>query len=130
MEAKVKGTLSYSGKTSDFWTSKGAEAVLVGWQNLPSWGSAYLSQGCCFCRCLHILIPSTVVRGRRKRKQYLIKERRKKGGLVLLLVMQTGHSLISPKETNFFSLFWLAFKRNWLSNPQQHKHIFFLGNLQ
>lgn len=30
MEAKVKGTLSYSGKTSDFWTSKGAEAVLVG----------------------------------------------------------------------------------------------------
>lgn len=41
-------------------------------------GKCLLSQGCCFCRCLHILILSTVVRGRRKIKQYLIKERRKR----------------------------------------------------
>lgn len=90
-------------------------------------GKCLLSQGCCFCRCLHILILSTVVRGRRKIKQYLIKERRKRR--TVLLVMQTGHSLILPKETTFFIC------SDWLLKEidrQTHSstNILFLGEVQ
>lgn len=101
MEAKVKGTLSYSEKTSDFWTSKGAEAVLVGWQNLPSWESAYCHRAAVSVD-VYIFWSQALWWEEEEKENNTWSKREGKGGLVLL-VMQTGHSLILPKETSFFT---------------------------
>ena len=74
MEAKVKGTLNYHGNLSDFPASEGDDTL--GWLLEPTWWeSTRVVIGLLFCRCLHSLVPSTVVRRKKKRKHYLSKAR-------------------------------------------------------
>lgn len=115
MEAKVKETLNYHGNLSDFPTSQGNETL--SWLMEPTWWeSTDVVIGLLFCRCLHSLVPSTVVRRRRKRKHYLSKARCRRKKCFCAKLVTFWSLLKKDKVTNL--------KETQLSNPQKYKFDF------
>lgn len=122
MEAKVKGTLNYHGNLSDFPASQGDETL--SWLMGSTWCErTVVVLGLLFCRCLHSLVPSTVVRRKKKNITWV---KPAAGGRRASSKVSDRWSLLRKDKVILLT----DLKETQLSNPQKYKFGFSQGRVR